>query len=308
MRGERFLEKFSLIDEKFIEEAEEKPAKKSIKIPIIIAACFMLVLLAAALPFLKKETPPSNLKVHNAVDTTELPVITYTPSPVYDGIPYSELNISDTGYDSELDNVDGIVMADIAPFYEEYVADCVAVVKGRVKDVRLKQYEFTTDFDKFKTGNGTLHRWNTVIYEIEVEEIYKGKLDTEVLTIEDTILFDQMFYLKQGHRYVIPLVTADDNVAHGLWQGKITEGSAKRESVYHSSYPYCPPIECTKDGYYLFPNVWTTLAYSDDAVRVTMDIPYDAVHAYYNDKMMLIDSVNFEKLFEEILTKYNKQG
>ncbi len=302
MRGEDFLEKFGLIDEKFIEEAEEKKTKKNIRIPIFIAACFVLVLLVAALPFFEKDDLPA---VEHMADDTDLPEITYTPSPVYEGIPYSELDISDTGLDPELEDANGIMMADIAPFYEEYILDAVAVVEGRVKDVRIKHYDFATDYDKFREGGKTIYRWDTVIYEIEVEKIYKGELGIDTMIIEDTILFDQMFYLKEGHRYVIPVVTADDNVAHGLWQGKVTEGSAKRESIYNSLYSYCPPIECTKDSYYLFPNVWTTLASSDAAVRVTMDIPYDADHAYYNDKMMLIDSVNFEKLFETILTKYN---
>lgn len=305
MRGEKFLEKFGLIDEKFIEESEEKTKRKNIKIPILIAACFLLVLLVAAIPFFKRETPHDANKVHNAVDTTERPDITYTPSQVYDGIPYSSLDISDIGLDPELEDADGVVMADIAPFYEEYIADAEVVVEGKVKNVRLKQYEFTTDFDKFNTGSGTLHRWNTVIYEMEVEKIYKGELGTETLVIEDTILFDSMFYLKEGHRYVLPLTQTTEDVAYGLWQGNVTEGSNKKESVYSSLYPYHPQIEITEDGYYLFPDDWTTLTSSDTAVKVTMDEPFGCGTVYFYEKMMLIDSVNFEKIFEEILTKYN---
>ncbi|MBQ4562167.1 MAG: hypothetical protein IJA55_07590 [Clostridia bacterium] len=302
MRGEDFLEKFGLIDEKFIEEAEEKKTKKNIRIPILIAACFVLVLLVAALPFFKKETPPP---IEPMVDDTELPDITYTPSPVYDGIPYSELDIPDTGLAPGLEDVKGIMMADIAPFYEEYLEDCVAVVEGRVKDVRIKHYDFATDYDKFRDGGKTIYRWDTVIYEIEVERIYKGELGIETMIIEDTILFDQMFYMKEGHRYVISVIQTTGDVGHGLWQGNVIEGSAKRESIYHSMYPYCPPIEVTEDGYYLFHNRWTTLAASEAAVKVTMDIPFESEQAYFNDKMMLIDSVNFEKLFETILTKYS---
>ncbi|MBQ4602012.1 MAG: hypothetical protein IJB24_04040 [Clostridia bacterium] len=302
MRGEDFLEKFGLIDEKFIEEAEEKKTKKNIRIPILIAACFVLVLLVAALPFFEKDDLPA---VEHMADDTDLPEITYTPSPVYEGIPYSELDISDTGLDPELEDANGIMMADIAPFYEEYILDAVAVVEGRVKDVRIKHYDFATDYDKFREGGKTIYRWDTVIYEIEVEKIYKGELGINTMIIEDTILFDQMFYLKEGHRYVIPVIQTTGDVGHGMWQGNVIEGSAKRESIYHSIHPYIPPIELTEDGYYLFCDRWTTLASSENAYRVTMDVPFGAENSYFNDKMMLIDSVNFEKLLEEILNKYN---
>ncbi|MBR6515062.1 MAG: hypothetical protein IKT46_09560 [Clostridia bacterium] len=305
MRGENFLEKFGLIDEKFIEESEEKTKRKNIKIPILIAACFVLILLVAALPFFKRETPHDANKVHNAVDTTERDDITYTPSQVYDGIPYSSLNISDTELAPELKGIYGAMTGDIAPFYEEYIADAAAVVEGRVTDVRIKNYEYTTDYDKFKEGGSTRYLWDTVVYEIEVEKIYKGELGIETLVIEDTILFDSMFYLKEGHRYVLPLTQTTEDVAYGLWQGNITEGSNKKESIYSSLYPYHPGIEITEDGYYLFPDDWTTLASSDIAVKVTMDEPFGCGTVYFYEKMMLIDSVNFEKLFEKILTKYN---
>ncbi len=305
MRGEKFLEKFGLIDEKFIEEAEEKKTKKNIRIPILIAACFVLVLLVAALPFFKKEPPSDPNEIYNAVDTTERPEITYTPSQVYDGIPYSALDISDTGLDPELKDAAGIMTADIAPFYEEYLVDCVAVVEGRVKDVRIKNYEYTTDYDKFKEGGSTRYLWDTVIYEIEVEKIYKGELGTETLIIEDTILFDSMFYLKKDHRYVIPVIQTSEDVAYGLWQGNITEGSNKKESIYSSLYSYHPQIERTEDGYYIFPDDWSTLASCGTALKVTMDVEFGCGTVYFKDKMMLIDSVNFEKLFEDILTKYN---
>ncbi len=301
MRGEEFLDKFGLIDQKFIEEAQEKKTRKNTKSPILIAACFVLVLVIAALPFFKKDKTPEVENIEHLVDTTELPEITYTPSPVYDGMPYSMLEISETGLDPELEDIGGIMMADIAPFYEESVSDAVAVIEGRVKDVRIKHYDFATDYDKFKEGGKTIHRWSTVIYEIEVKKIYKGELGIDTIIIEDTILFDQMFYLKSGHRYVIPIAHAYEEVAHGLWQGNVIEGSEKRESIYHSIYPYMPPIELTEDGYYLFPDTWPTLASSEAAVKVTMDIPFDADHAFFNDKMMLIDSVNFEKLFIQIL-------
>lgn len=43
------------------------------------------------------------------------------------------------------------------------------------------------------------------------------------------------------------------------------------------------------------------LAASENAYRVTMDIPFDNDKSYFNDKMMIIDGVNFEKLFMQIL-------
>lgn len=303
MRGKDFLENFELIDQKFIEEAEEKKTKKNIKIPILIAACFMIVLLVAALPFFRKETPP---QVGSMVDTTERPQITYTPSPVYDGIPYSELDISDTGFDPALGDVKGFVSLDPVPFQEKYVADCIAVVEGRIKDVRTKHYEFATDYDKFRDGGKTIYRWDTVIYEIEVEKIYKGELGTETLIIEEGVFLGSIFCLKEDHRYVIPVIQTSDDVSGGLYQGNIIEGSNKKESSYCSLYSGEAPIEITEDGYYLFSDIWTTLAACEESVTVTMDIPYDADYAYYNNKMMLIDSVNFEKLFEEILAKYSK--
>ncbi|MBR4881569.1 MAG: hypothetical protein IKU19_06515 [Clostridia bacterium] len=258
-----------------------------------------------AIPFFKKETPPDTDKIHNAVDTTEQADITYTPSQIYDGIPYSALEISDTELDPGLEGIYGAMTADIASFYEEYIADAVAVVEGRVKNVRIKNYEYTTDYDKFKEGGSTRYLWDTVVYEIEVEKIYKGELGTEIFIVEDTILFDSMFYLKEGHRYVVSVIQTTEDVAYGLWQGNITEGSNKKESIYSSLYPYHPGIEITEDGYYLFPDDWTTLASSDEAVKVTMDEPFGCGTVYFKDKMMLIDSVNFEKLFEDILTKYN---
>ena len=300
MRGEKLLEKFGLIDEKYIEEAEEKRVRKNIRAPILIAACFLLVLAVAALPFFKKE----ETTVHHLVDDDTLPTVTYIPSPVYDGIPYSELDIRDTGLNPELEEAESYVDMDIAPFEEKFISDTVAVIEGRVKDVRVNHYEFATDHDKFKDGGKTVYRWDTVIYEIEVEKIYKGELGTQTVIIEDTLLFeDGTFYLKEDHRYVIPVVYSHEDVAYGLWHGNVTEGSAKRESLYHSMYPYCPPVEVTEDYYYLFPDVWTTFAASENAYRVTMDIPFDGDKSYYNDRMMIIDGVSFEKLFERILTE-----
>ena len=306
MRGSEFIEKFGLIDEKYIEEAEEKTTRKNIRIPILIAACFMLVLLVAALPFFIKEAQqPDVPKVHTAVDTTERPEVTYTPSRVYDGIPYSELDISDTELDPALnDLVGGSAM--LADFVEEDLVHATAVIEGRVVGVRTKLYNILTDHDKFGDGCGTRYFENSVVYDIEVEKVYMGKIDAdEIFTVEVRVVAPRYtFHLKEGHSYVIPVRKVDEE--WGFWQGNVVEGSTERDSMNSILYSYHPQIERTEDGYYIFSDDWTTLASSEAALRVTMDVPYDKYKQSYNDKMMLIDSVNFEKCLEEILAKYSK--
>ena len=302
MRGDNFLEKFGLIDEKYIEEAEEKTKRKNIKTPILIAACFMLVLMLAALPLFKKEeTPPT---VDPVPDETEEADISYAPPAIYDGIPYSELNISDIGPDAALDELVG-GSAMLAGFFEEELLDITAVIEGRVTDVRTKRYEIITDYDKFGDGSRTHFFENSVVYDIEVEKVYKGEVsEGEIFTVEVRVIAPRYtFYLKEGHSYVIPVTTVGDD--WGSWHGNIVEGSAERDSIYSILYPFHPQIERTEDGYYFFSDDWTTLASADTAVKVTMDIPYDYYRSRFNDMMMLIDGESFEKILEDILTKYN---
>ncbi len=299
MRGEIFLEKFGLIDQKYIEESEEK--KKNIRAPILIAACLVLVLLIAALPFFKQDeavVPPLDTEA-----LTEEADINYTPYTVYDGMPYSDLNISGTGYEAGILDIPG-GSADIAAFDENDIDDDMAVIEGTVKDVRLKRYDIITDFDKFGDGGGTHFIEYSVVYELEVEKVYKGDItkEGETFILEDRVIAPRnTFYLKEDHRYVIPVTETGEH--WGYWHGNIVEGSTERDSMYYNPYRYHPQIERTEDGYYLFSDDWETLASSEKAVRVTMDIPFDyGYQIYFNDRMMLIDGESFKELLEKILT------
>lgn len=304
MRGEEFLDKFGLIDQKYIEEAQEKTRRKNIRTPILIAACFLLILTVAALPFFRNDKTPNVIQAENLVDTSELPDITYTLSPVYDGIPYSELDICDTDLDPSLSELMG-GSAMLIDFCEDDLSLNTAVIEGKVVNVRTKFYNILTDYDKFGDGYGTRFFENSVIYDIEVEKIYNGKVTVgEVFTVETTVTVPrQTFFLKEGHSYVISIMEVGED--WGYWHGNVIEGSTERDSMYSVIYQchHQPPIERTEDGYYLFCDRWTTLAESENAYRVTMDIPFDNDKSYFNDKMMIIDSVNFEKLFMQILEK-----
>ena len=178
MRGDKLLEKIALTDPKYIEEAEEKRIRKKIKTPVFIAACFLLILTVAALPLFKSnetQKPPTAASTTDDL-TAKTPDshstdTTYTPKEpeLYEGIPYSALDISDTGLDPALDDIGCYSIGDVAAFKEEYVIDCEIIVECTVKDVRVKHYEFVTDYDKFQSGGTTRYKSDSVIYEIEIE-------------------------------------------------------------------------------------------------------------------------------------------
>lgn len=315
MRGEIFLEKFGLIDEKYIEEAEGRGAlraseavirsKKKYRSAVVIAACFLLALTVAVLPFLKNEEAPVPAitdETEDTADETGDTDIDYSEPVVYDGIPYSSLDLSDTGLEPSLSGLMG-GSAMLAEFTEEDLVITTAVIEGRVVDVRPKHYDFITDYDKFGDGSRTRYLPNSVVYDIEVERVYKGDITVgEIFTVEVNVIAPRYsFYLKEDHSYVIPITVVNENWHNA--NGNIVEGSAERDSMYSILYQYHPPVERTEDGYYLFSDDWTTLAASENAYRVTMDIPFDEHKARYNDKMMIIDGVSFEELFERILTE-----
>ena len=315
MRGETFLEKFGLIDEKYIEESEGRGAlraseavirnKKKYRSAVVIAACFLLVLTVVALPFLNREEapiPPVTDETEDIADGTGDTDVDYPEPDIYDGISYSSLELSDTGLEPSLSELMG-GSAMLAGFTEEDLVITTAVIEGRVVDVRPKHYDFITDYDKFGDGSRTHYFENSVVYDVEVERVYKGDITVgEIFTVEVRVIAPRYaFYLKEDHSYVIPVTVVDENWYHA--NGNIVEGSVERDSMYSILYQYHhqPPIERTEDGYYLFSDDWTTLAASENAYRVTMDIPFDEYKARYNDKMMIIDGVSFEKLFERIL-------
>ncbi|MBR5514732.1 MAG: hypothetical protein IKU52_00850 [Clostridia bacterium] len=193
-----------------------------------------------------------------------------------------------------------LVTVDIAPFYESYTENC-DFIEGVITNVYEKCYEYTLPATK---SEGTAHAYTiSVIYEFEIEKSRRGKHKAgERILIEDMqIGCGEQFYMKKGHKYLVPIENAGDDIAiFGLNADK-AKGETKRQTPYTTVYPYHPQIEITKNGYYFFSNDWESLA-AENALKVT-DVEFDGGSVYYKDRMLLLDSESFEENIKKLLSK-----
>ena len=115
----------------------------------------------------------------------------------------------------------------------------------------------------------------------------------------------EQFYMNKGHKYLVPIYNAGEDIAILAMNAAKAEGETKRLSPYSTEYPYHPQIELTKDGYYFFPDEWESLA-GEDAVKVT-NAKFNGGTVYYKHKMLLLDAATFEEKFQNLLLNCNIQ-
>ncbi len=191
--------------------------------------------------------------------------------------------------------------ADIASFNESMLTDyCVAIVEGEIISITPKEYVIVSEYEKF--GNNTLtEKVHTLIYEFHVTQTRYGNIpENETILIEDKVFFiEEIFSLKVGHSYVLPLCYDDGEITEPT--GKLINGNVEKESPYSTVYPFHPQIEAVKDGY-LFTNDWKSLSVSN-AKKVNVDVELSEMGQYYEEKMLFLNQSDFNKAFQSIADK-----
>ncbi|MBE6572784.1 MAG: hypothetical protein E7652_00145 [Ruminococcaceae bacterium] len=318
MKGRELLDKMELIAPEFINEAEEKKPRK-VRNAVLIAACIALALSIAVIPLaVKDRTPEKNEdnitdgieKAASDTDksTEEAPKESDSypipPEPVPD-LMYSTIKLlPDDDFVPSEEVADNGVMGDIAPFYESFTEDC-DFIEGRVVDVYEKRYEYTVASHKFKEGDRAYCYTYSVIYEFEISRVWRGEYSVgDTVLIEDMQLFcGSQFYMQKGHSYLVPIYNAGEDISIISLNAHTAEGDIKRRTPYSTQYPYHPQIEITLDGYYFFPDEWTTLAEEGPELFRVKDVDFKYGTTYYDDKMVLLDPASFEIRMQKMLSQ-----
>lgn len=316
MKKKDLLDKMELIDPKYIEESE-KMTRKPKRIVALIAAAILLSALTIAIPLSINEKQPSHTPSASAVqepygtESTQAPesnesdAIPTEPYPYDFEVSFSEIRLppKDDFIPSE-STTQGLAVGDIAPFYESFTEDC-DFIEGKVINVYEKHYEYTVISHKFKEGDRAYCYTDSVIYEFEISRVWRGNFTAgETILIEDMQLFcNTQFYMQKGHSYLIPIRDAGEDIAILALNSHTAEGETKRQTPYATEYPYHPQIEITLDGYYFFPDEWTTLAEPcEELIKVT-DAEFNRGTAWYKDKMVLLDPDTFEARMKKLLSQ-----
>ncbi len=209
--------------------------------------------------------------------------------------PSSQIDKNLVGFKSDFQT------ADIASFNEAMLTNyCFAIVEGEIISITPKEYVIVSEYEKF--GNKTLtEKEHTLVYEFHVTQTRYGNVsENETILIEDRVFFiDEIFSLKAGHRYVLPLCFNEGEIAEPT--GKLISGNTKRESPYSTIYSFHPQIEAVGGGY-LFTDDWKSLS-TTNAKKVTVDIELSEMGQYYQDKMMFLNQADFNKAFQSIINK-----
>ncbi len=269
-----------------------------------IVACLVLTFVII-IAFESPIPSPIQIKPQPEVDSSIQMDNTNTNSDVLTvpqdtSILYSELALSDDMANEEiLSHFQGSEM-DILPFDESMLSDCTAILEGKITNMYLKQYDVVTANDKF-SKDGRLN-WNikTVIYELQITKSWYGNsYSTQTILIEDQTFFqDEVFSMKVGHKYVIPIYEAG-NVIYTTHHEYIS-GNIKRDSTFSTFYPFHPQIEVTEDNAYIVSTNWPSLTAENDQ-KIIMDVELGNVGSYYKDRMVLIDSESFERRMEVLV-------
>lgn len=312
MKGKDLLDKLENIDDRYIAESEEKASHKPArKWSILAASLLVLSSLCILLPLsiLKTEDKPLPKAEPDQIEETrpeETMSQNDTPPEYKEKVSYNDLYFTLTENEEKYipseDVMNSEAMGDVAPFYETEIAGC-DLIEGKVTDVYEKRYEYTLPAHKFKDGDRSYCYTVSVIYEFEITRTWRGTHKAgEKILIEDMQLFcGTQFYMQKGHSYLVPIYDAGEKIAILGLNADKAEGDIKRQTPYSTRYPYHPQIEITVDGYYFFPDDWTTLA-TDNAIRVT-DVKFDWGTVYYEDRMLLLDPESFEKHMKILLAE-----
>ena len=261
-------------------------------IKICIAACLVLAIGLSAILTHEKlfSITPEPTKPVDTVSNHKNEQLLYSMLS-----PSSQIDKKLVGFKSDFQT------ADIASFSEAMLNDnCVAIVEGEIISITPKEYVIVSEYEKF--GNKTLtEKVHTLIYEVQVVKTRYGNIsENETILIEDSVFFtEEIFSLKVGHRYVLPLCYDNGEIIEPT--GKLISGTTKRESPYSTVYPFHPQIEAIEGGY-LFTSDWNSLSVSN-AKKVTVDVELSEAEQYYEDKMLFLNQADFDKAFKSITDK-----
>lgn len=215
---------------------------------------------------------------------------------------YSELVDTKSGLDESLVGYDISSYSDISIFSEALLnVDCIAIVEATVKDVWLKEYVVVSEFDKF-VDNGTItNKFDSIVCEIKIDKVWYGDIEeNQTITVENRLfVFDEAICIKEGHRYILPICDAGEDIAELLGAGDIISGDITRESNLGIVYYMQPQIEQVNGGY-VFNSLWETLV-CDECIKIEMDMELGVETEFYRDKMMFLTTEIFNDRFQIIV-------
>ena len=335
---EKCLSELSSIDSRFeVDEKAKESVAKSVETAYtrrtrimkirfaVIAAAVVMILLATAVAALGIATRngDSDIETERGIPTeavatpeSEIPMESFaTPDKERD---YSPVMLSSLLIpDAEI--APGITAsgkeADIAPFKEESVGCCCAIIEGKVTGVTPKRY--TSEYHWIGEQWNTIYYTNTVLYEIKIEKVWYGDGfevgQTFLLEDDEISICDPIMTYRVGRTYVIPVINHGYELNHLVIQkpridSEIT-GDTEYESPYGSIYPYgFPQITKTDDGKYLTLTDFPTLT-SEPCVHVIVDDGSEFADSFemtdfLRDKLRLIDGDVFAERMEELVSKY----
>lgn len=309
MKGNEFLDKMDLINDEYIEVADNEQAiRHSVKWqPVAVAAC-MMIAVGALITFnhfsndtnssgeLKQAQNDVTITTIDHASTNEESNEIEDLSP----IKYSKINLCQGG-DADYGDVSSGYELSVMGFKESLLENCKdkgMIVEGTVTNIYTKEYKFDVYNDKFEK-DGILHNIeNTVVYEVKIAKLWYGEYKEDIILIEDYNYFlDPVWELKVGRKYVFPIAYEGDKIYEANWDD-FKEGDCERDSVYCSVYPYHEPIEVTLDGDYLVSSNWPTLI-EENAREIIMDVEgYESIHDMY-----MISGKSFQKNMNKLIKK-----
>lgn len=305
MNGEKLYESIGVVDDEILERSELRAERKPRVFPAwrtAAAACLCVAAICAAAAGSGKlrVVLPSGIPAAEPEAASAAGTESTSASADTDDVLYSSLKFPQGTACEETEKLRGNDAAlCYAGFCESSVQKyCGAIVEGTVTKIYVKDYAFDEPSDKFEKG-GVLHGTiSTVVYELKLDKVWYGSLSGDTVVIQDEMwgyFADEIFALKQGCRYVIPL---DTDVTAGRY-------STERVSPYSTFYPFMPQIEVTLDGNYVVASDWTTLT-AENARKVEMDCGETSGLAdIYRDKMRLVDGATFAEQMAVLLKGMN---
>lgn len=227
--------------------------------------------------------------------------------PIY----YSELKLPEGGADEELLEAfqGGGSTLSIKAFreFEGNSVDYIAILEGEITNIYLKKYDYKVSYDKFDKEQIFDYHYKTVVYEMCIDKVWFGDFAAEsTILVEDqtywgTSLCGEVFALKQGHSYVIPIYQGSDELFLSPSE-TLVSGNITKDSSYSTYYPYHPQIEVTLDNCYIVPDEWETLAVPE-AAKIIMDVELEGDYGWYKDKMLLLPEELFDIRMELLVQK-----
>ena len=229
--------------------------------------------------------------------------------PIY----YSELQLPEGRADEELLEAfqGGGSTLSIKAFRESDgdSVDYIAMLEGEITNIYLKTYDYKVSYDKFDEEQIFNYHYKTVVYEMCIDKVWFGDFAAgSTILVEDqtywgTSLCGEIFALRQGHSYVIPIYQGSEELFLSPSE-TLVSGNITKDSSYSTYYPYHPQIEVTLDNCYIVPDEWETLAVPE-AAKIIMDVELEGDYGRYKDKMLLLPEelfcIRMELLVQKIL-------